>query len=82
MGDYMTSEEFLEEEIKTLARIVHEDHIIHVTPDDHQHETYYRCRHCGIGKHPVNRKCRNAKYFRHKLDCPVLIAKDFLRGEL
>lgn len=37
----------------------------------------YHCTWCGYGLHDKNRLCRNKKYFKHKLDCPVLIAKDF-----
>ena len=78
----MTNEEYFEDSIKKIARIVYSGHMRHQESDDHNYETYYYCKYCGIGLHPSTRKCRHIKYFKHKIDCPVLIAKDFLRGEL
>ena len=59
--------------------------------DSGTYKNFYKCKYCGLGQHKedtrllfsdsdfrIQRRCLNKKYFKHEIDCPVLIAKDFL----
>ena len=77
----MNGEEYREKSIAILAKAVLRGHIIFHEVDDYNYEFHYTCKYCKMGLHTQDRRCRNTKYFKHALNCPVLIARDFLAEE-
>ena len=65
---------FSEEDVLTVARAILTEPLEFMSGD---FESYYYCIYCGAVLHECQYTDKN---FKHKLDCPVLVAQDLLTG--